>query len=438
MNFWPDISRNPKMSDHQRANCMLAMRSHIGILGGSPGVGKTFCLAQIARAIIDDHGLDSICIACPTGKASVRITESLLQNEIDLRSRTIHSILKIGTREASEFNKTNPLPFRFVLLDESSMIDTTLAALMMNACSASCHILWTGDVHQLPPVGHGAPLRDLIAAGVAYGELTKIERNSGGIVEACAAIRDGRQWGAGDNLHLVETRTDHLAKVEDIYRQAREQGLDPIRDVQIVTAVNEKSVLSRKLLNVALQRMLNSRPGIQGVEFREGDKVVNNTNGFFKSAMTGVGFGDMDISSGDMDTNDRDEIYVANGELGRVANVERTSMVVELESPVRRIQVYFGEGGCTWELGYALSVHKSQGSDWPWVVVMLDDYPGARMVCDRSWLYTSISRAKDKCWLVGQKSVADRMCRTSKTWHRKTFLRELILRESAAGLLLAC
>lgn len=124
------------------------------------------------------------------------------------------------------------------------------------------------------------------------------------------------------------------------------------------------------------------------------------------------------------------EVYVANGELGRILEIHESYVIAELESPYRIVKISFAEVN-NWELGYALSVHKSQGSDWPWVVVVLDDYPGARMVCDRSWLYTAISRAKSKCWMVGNRATADRMCRTSKIWHRKTFLRELILRGKA-------
>lgn len=433
-NFWPgrEAIDDMQLSDHQREIAAQTLTSSISILGGSPGTGKTWLVSELVQAMAKRVGLGNILVGAPTGKAAVRVTENLAAKKIDLRARTWHSLLMQLERQGERH-----FGHKVLIGDEASMLDTDLTAAIMRARARGTMLLLVGDVHQLPPVGHGAPLRDMIAAGVAYGELTEIVRNTGGIVEACAAIRDQHPWGPGDNLHLVDTGDDHLAKAAGIYQQARDAGLNPIWDVQVVTAVNEKSALSRKSLNVALQAMLNNQPGVSGIQFRVGDKVVNSQNGFFKSAMTGVGSGDSGINSGDMDTNDRDEIYVANGELAKVLHVERSGMTVELESPRRRVQVYFGEGGCTWELGYALSVHKSQGSDWPWVVVMLDDYPGARMVCDRSWLYTSISRAKDKCWLVGRKATAARMCRVSKIWHRKTFLRELILRERAGELLVA-
>jgi exodeoxyribonuclease V alpha subunit len=207
--------------------------------------------------------------------------------------------------------------------------------------------------------------------------------------------------------------------------------LDLINDMQVVCAVNEKSPLSRQALNKMLQAMLNHQPGeVSRAGFRAGDKVVCVKNGFYKS-IEGSSWVTVAMSE-QVDSNSRDEVYVANGELGKVAECDEKGMVIKLDSPARTIQVYFGaEGGCTFELGYALSVHKSQGSDWPWVIVILDEYPGAKMVCDRSWLYTAISRAKSKCWMVGKRQTANRMCKTSKIWHRKTFLKERILAEKS-------
>jgi len=246
-------------------------------------------------------------------------------------------------------------------------------------------------------------------------------------MDAMAAMRDKQPWSVCDNHHPVDVNVDIIGQtINQICHQAKNAGLDPIWDVQVVTAVNEKSPLSRVELNKQLQRILNKQPGEEGVAFRVGDKVVNTKNAFFKVAT------DKGPWLEEFQRNERDEVYVANGELAKVIDVDRKSMTLRLDAPYRVIQIYFGqEGGCTWELGYALSVHKSQGSDWPWVVVILDDYPGARMVCDLSWLYTAMSRAKLKCWLLGKKSTADRMCRVSKIWHRKTFLREQILRAKA-------
>lgn len=423
--LWPSTA-GLKLTEHQSEVTSKALGGPICILGGSPGTGKTWAVSELVIAVAKRVGLDNILIGTPTGKAGVRVTENLQAKDIDLQARTWHShLMQLESQEMPHFHH------KVLIGDESSMLDTDLMSRIFAKRARGQQLLLVGDVHQLPPVGHGAPLRDLIAAGVPYGELKEIMRNSGGIVEACAAIRDCQPWGAGDNLHLVETRTGHLAEMQKVFQSAQAAGLDPIKDVQIVTAVNEKSALGRKELNKALQQMLNRRPGGVGQTFRVGDKVVNTKNGFFKELAGGTRFG-----GGVVNGSEKDEVYVANGELGEVTAVEPKSITVKLTAPDRTVQAFFGqEGGCTFELGYALSVHKSQGSDWPWVVVILDDYAGARMVCDRSWLYTAISRAKQHCFLIGQRAIANRMCRQSKIWHRKTFLKESILEGRARGVL---
>lgn len=419
---WPSLAAL-SISPHQASIASQALRGAVCVLGGSPGTGKTWLVSELVKALSQTVGLDNILVGAPTGKAAVRVTENLSAKDIPLRARTWHSLLM-----ALEVKKESHFKAKVLIGDESSMLDSDLMAAIMRARATGTMLLLVGDVNQLPPVGHGAPLRDLIAAGVPYGELTEIVRNSGGIVEACAAIRDCKPWTPGDNLHLVDcTPQATPERIFQIVHQAKNDGLDPIWDVQVVCAVNEKSPLSRVELNKALQQMLNNQPGVEGVQFRVGDKLVNTKNGWFKPIRS---------DDADVDVNDRGEVYVANGELAKAVAVDKRSVVLSLEAPARKIEIFFGqEGGCTFELGYALSVHKSQGSDWPWVIPILDEYPGARMVCDRSWLYTAISRAKSKCWLLGKRATADRMCKTSKIWHRKTFLKELILRGKAQGAL---
>lgn len=424
--LWPSLL-SLNLSSHQKEVGGQSLTGPICILGGSPGTGKTWMVSEIVLAVEQTVGLDNVLVGSPTGKAAVRVTENLQAKSIDLRARTWHSlIMQLDSQKESYFRQ------KILIGDESSMLDTDLFAAIMRRIARGSLFLIVGDVNQLPPVGHGAPMRDLIAAGLPYGELTEIVRNSGGIVETCAAIRDQRGWEPADNLLLVDDGSvDKAEAIKSIYRSAREEGLDLINDVQVVCAVNEKSPLSRQALNKQLQAILNSQPGeVSRAGFRAGDKVVCTKNGFYKEAVVASPFHSSSLD--DTAKNDRDEVYVANGELGRVVSCDDRGMTVQLEAPARTIQVYFSqEGGSTFELGYALSVHKSQGSDWPWVIVMLDEYPGARMVCDRSWLYTAISRAKLKCWLVGKRQTAMRMCKTSKIWHRKTFLKERILMEKS-------
>ena len=443
--LWPNSADIEGIDDHQRFEVSKSFGGRIGILGGSPGTGKTHLVAKLIahlleRGLVADH---DIGIGAPTGKAAVRLTEMLQANNIPLRARTWHSLLRIGANSQTggwsfAHNENCPFPYRLLIGDESSMLDLSLMLAVLKARGIGCHMLIVGDVNQLPPVGSGAPLRDMIAAGLPYGELKEIKRNSGGIVEACAAIRDEKPWNQycepGSNLQ-VTGHSSQEEKVEVILGRVFEseaEGFDPVWDCQVLVAVNESSPLSRKALNTRLQEELNPGQKFEGTVFRPKDKIVCLKNGFYKSMEQVV---DEDVRK-----NDRDEVYVANGELAEVVRIDGVEVIAELESPARVVSIPIrksngtnqpeaGGGISNWDLGYALSVHKSQGSEWPVVVVALDSYPGAKMICSREWIYTSISRGKKHVHLVGPFELANRFCRVAKITQRKTFLKERIQSE---------
>lgn len=434
--LWPDPQEVKGIDGHQREKLTDALISRVAILGGSPGTGKTFATAMLVKHLLDTGtvGPHDIAIGCPTGKAAVRITEAMQAAVVPLKARTWHSLLGVGKsdEDGGEWgflhNQANPWQYRIIIGDESSMLDASLMASIFAARPRGCHVLLVGDINQLPPVGHGAPLRDLIASqAVGYGELTEIKRNSGGIVEACASIRDGKPWGEGSNLIIKSVSPeDQIGCLVEGLHGANESGVDPVWDCQVLVAVNARSKLSRKEINQHLQDVLNDSPEVKGTPFRLNDKIVCLQNGRYTA---------LEADEEARDEDDGNEVYVANGELAKVIEIEDKSMIAELWNPSRTVRIPRGKpkddgessgAGCAWDLAYALSVHKSQGSEWPVVFVMLDEYPGARMVCDRSWIYTAISRAKSKCLLIGKKAAADAMCRREKIGKRKTFLRERI------------
>lgn len=442
--LWP-TGPIANISVHQQTELTKSLQSPIGILGGSPGTGKTWTVASLVQSLIKTIGQDAIAIGAPTGKAAVRVSENLSSRGLQMRARTWHSLLMDP--------KKNIEGKKILIGDESSMNDTDLMASIMRSRPVGCHLLLVGDVNQLAPVGHGAPLRDLIKAGVSYGELREIQRNSGGIVEACAAIRDDHKWDASDNLIIDECRStdDQIKRCLYWLDQAPLAGFNPTWDCQLIVAVNEKSDLSRKSLNPLLQSHLNKQPGVDRIPFRVDDKIVNTQNGFVKL----INYRDSEAES--VITNERGEVYVANGEQARVVEISRDRFTAELQSPYRVVEVFFRKQsevteahgnsdesnenpnaaektttGCNWDLAYAISLHKAQGSDWPWTIIMIDDYPGAKKICDRSWIYTAISRAKSKCILIGTRKTAFAMSRFSNIHQRKTFLREQILFQSSA------
>ena len=423
---WPAVDGGD-LTPHQREEISKALTGSIAMLVGSPGCGKTYSAARIIQAIINTCGKDSIAVAAPTGKAAVRMTESLNDAGIKITARTIHSLLKVesagdnGGGWRFVHGQDKPLPFKFLVIDESSMVDVDLMASLLRACERGTHVLFVGDTNQLPPVGHGAPLRDFIRSGLPCGELTEILRNDGGIVQACADMRDGKEFSCGGNLEHINASGElaFSAIHQLIDYVSSELGMDAIWDFQIVVPINEKSPVSRKKFNEFLQRELNSKNATKGSPFWPEDKVVNTSNSRLPEL--------------DLETERRtgEEVYVANGELGKVVKAEKSHFVVRLWAPDRLVLVPRGQegNGCAWDLGYALSCHRCQGSEWPLVAVVLDESPAAKRVCDRSWLYTAISRAKKHCWLVGKLPVAHSMCRRQQLHRRRTLLVERINQE---------
>ncbi len=428
-NAWPEPDSIESISDHQREQVANSMVGRIGILTGSPGTGKTYCVAQIIKAILRTGiiGIEDIGLGAPTGKAAVRLTETLSSAGIAKRARTWHSHLW-----AVDENGT--LPYKILFGDECSMKDLPMMAKVLGARAPGCHVLLVGDPNQLAPVGPGAPFRDLIQAGVASGHLTEVQRNAGEIVEACARIRDGKAWEdlinrKGGNLHWHECSTPDES-LDDLENALA--GL-PLWDAQVLVALNDKGPLCRQIVNTRLQQHYNADgQTVPGSRFRIGDKVVCLKNSWFESLNQ---FGDEES-----EPNARGEIYVANGELGEVIDQHTKGFVVRIESPRRSVIVPSKKEtldenndakesgtGSNWDLGYGLSVHKSQGSEFKHVFILVDDWPGARQVCDASWVITAKSRGRLHTHYFGRYATIERFCRVQRLDQRKTFLRERII-----------
>lgn len=434
-------------------------RGNVGLLLGSPGTGKTFVAAHFVSAQAERIGYTKICAVAQTGKASVRLTDSFQANGVPLRAKTIHSTLKVSSSDrndgwAFEHGRHNPLPYSLIVVDESSMIDTSLMASLFAARPRGCRMLLLGDTNQLPPVGHGRPLYDMIAAGVPFGELTEIHRNAGGIVQACKDMKEGRRFECGGNLHHLDERTPEgirrrtLALLAELERG----GLDPAWDCQVVVAVNRKSPLSRRDINQELQRQLNTAEPVPHSPFRLGDKVVCLRNGYYPPANVD-GYQEQlpdDSESCETTTNERGEIYVANGNIGRVVVAEPRYMEVQLSAPTRFVRIPRGQqeesengdgeggegndsdsgqkgiGGCSWDLAYALSCHKMQGDEIPVIIPMVDEFTGARRLYSKEYWITAISRGKSDCYLVGDIETVHATSRHEAIKKRRTFLKELI------------
>jgi exodeoxyribonuclease V alpha subunit len=446
---WPTPLDDPdafaRLSDHQRKRLMQALTSPVAVLAGSPGTGKTYTAATVIQALVKRFRRDRVAVAAPTGKAAVRIGEKLNEAGITLETTTIHRLLGVTgqTRDGWRFahHEDRPLPHRFVVLDECSMIDTALASAILRACGPDTNLLLVGDQHQLPPVGHGAFLRDVIAAGVPTATLTEIRRNAGAIVHTCADIKDGKlpdlaggldAWPEVNLVHLSLGRTppgeDRTQRIKDkldaVYDWLKAQGRwDLVNDVQVITARNA----TRQLLNRHLQERLNPDGQKGSPVFRVADKVICLKNGLLRAANSHV------------------EHYTANGEIGRVEGFGDKTMIVRLSAPERLVTVYLrnakwegdepppgaeedgtatgSAGSGPWDLAYACTCHKYQGSEAPVVVVLVE---GAGKLGSREWIYTALSRARELCIVVGERQELARYVRNVTLPDRKTFLAEML------------
>lgn len=278
---------------------------------------------------------------------------------------------------------------------------------------------------------------------IGFGELTEIRRNAGMIVTACRDIKAGKPFSSADkidlesgaNLKLLQAR-DEAHSLEILERVLKSMTkFDPVWETQILTALNKKSPLSREPLNVFLRGLLNPSDGQSNAAFRPNDKVICLRNchvqPLVKRERTCADEPEWD--------NAGDEQFLANGEIGRVLQIDPRFAIVAFREdqpdellttriwlPKAKREDDDQEAGTAdkFDLAYAISGHKSQGSESPCIIVMID--PAAGMVATREWFYTAISRASKLCLIIGRQDVLWRQIGRQATEKRKTFLVDLL------------
>jgi len=426
---WPVVGG--RLSDHQARELRTATRSAIGVLIGGGGTGKTFTVAELVKAIGNPGDIMALA---PTGKAAVRMTEALASQGVDgLRGITIHSaLLRFG----------GDLDCGTLIVDESSMIDQDLMHALLKARRPGTRTLFVGDPYQLSPVGAGAPFRDMVDVLPSVGQLTEIRRNAGTIALAGQSIRSGLPFSCDNEIRLPEQNlilapdSGQKAILESIATALRAMpGIDPVYDVQVIAVVNRNSPTSVSELNQFLQQHFNGEAeSVRGTPFRVGDKVMQTSNSWMISDATRE-------SDPEAVRNKAGHYYVANGEIGQVVEVDWRGMVVRVLSPNRYVRVYAkrveegseeGQTGSDFQHAYAITTHKSQGSQWPVVIAVIDDSSAASRLMDRSLIYTMITRAAKLCIIVGNIGKAHYACRKATIDNRKTFLKELYRAENSA------
>jgi len=392
--------------------------SRISILTGAPGTGKTFTLKAVLNWADENHIRTSL--AAPTGKSAKQITVAT-----NREATTIHRMLEPRMGNNGNFvfgrNEKNKLDADLIILDECSMITNDLMASVMRAIDTSkTRLLLVGDHYQLPSVGAGAILRDLIASGrIPCTELTEIQRNSGDIVKACHKIKDGNYYQpskklgpeSGLNLRHIECRS--IERIQEIIRQLVcgrmvERGFNPIWEVQVLSPTNTRTGLSCEALNSILQAELNSNPKLEKTIFRVDDKVIQTKNEKIK---TPIG----------------DEEFIVNGDMGSILDIslKRKQIIVKFENPDRTVVIPLRGKNNNLLLAYCITVHRFQGSEAP--VVIIPVHSGFNFFINRPWIYTAISRAQSICITVGEFSAIEKAIDTEMVLHRKTFLKEKLL-----------
>ena len=415
--------------DELQKNAVLECVKHgIMILSGGPGTGKTTTINTIIR-YFDEEGMD-ILLAAPTGRAAKRMTEAT-----GYEARTIHRMLEInggmedGSRARFERNGENPLEADVVIIDEMSMVDIYLFQSLLEAVSVGTRLILVGDVDQLPSVGPGQVLRDLIESKCfPTVMLKKIYRQAGesDIVMNAHRINMGQKIALNNKSkdffflprndvqviykHMIQLITEKLPR----YVEAQPY------DIQVLTPMRKGS-LGVETLNEILQRYLNpadpsKQEHMTGERiFREGDKVMQIKNNYQLEWEIVSQYGiRIDSGSG-----------VFNGDIGTIRRIREESSTVQVEYDEHRLVEYTFSQLDEIELAYAITIHKSQGSEYP--AVLLPLLSGPKMLMNRNLLYTAVTRARKCVTILGSQEVVDGMIENENQYHRYTGLGRRIL-----------
>ena len=390
-----------------------ALASKVLVITGGPGVGKTTIVNAILR-ILAAKGV-SMLLCAPTGRAAKRMTEAT-----GFEAKTIHRLLEVDPRSGGfKRNEENPLDCRLLVVDETSMVDVMLMQALLKAVPTDAALLIVGDIDQLPSVGPGQVLADVIASGaVPVVRLTEVFRQAAHsrIITCAHQINRGiipdlsKPDGESDFFFVpadgAETAVSRIVELVKT-RIPQRFGLDPIRDIQVLSPMSRGGVGARSL-NIELQAALNPA-GERKVErfgwtFAVGDKVMQIENDYDK------------------------EVY--NGDIGYIEDLDPDAGELTVSVDGRSVTYGFGELD-TLVLAYAATIHKSQGSEYPAVVipVLTQHYT----MLQRNLLYTGVTRGRRLVVLVGQRKAVAIAVRNVSGRRRWSKLREWLSAAAVTG-----
>ncbi|MET9293984.1 ATP-dependent RecD-like DNA helicase [Streptomyces sp. NPDC003077] len=402
---WLERRTGAQLAPEQEEAVKLALTEKVAVLTGGPGCGKSFTVRSVVELARAKKA--KVVLAAPTGRAAKRLSELT-----GAEASTVHRLLELKPGGDAAYDKDRPLDADLVVVDEASMLDLLLANKLVKAVPPGAHLLLVGDVDQLPSVGAGEVLRDLLAPGgpVPAVRLTRIFRQAqqSGVVTNAHRINSGMPpitTGLSDFFLFVEEDTEEAGRLAvDVAarRIPAKFGLDPRRDVQVLAPMH-RGPAGAGTLNGLLQQVITpARPDLPerrfgGRTFRVGDKVTqirNNyekgRNGVFNGTVGVVTDMDLDEQRLTVHTDEDEEVPYDFDELDELAHA------------------------------YAVTIHRSQGSEYPAVVIPVTT--GAWMMLQRNLLYTAVTRAKKLVVLVGSRKALGQAVRTVSAGRRWTAL----------------
>ena len=399
---WVEEKTGLTLSDSQKEAVRLALTSKMVVITGGPGVGKTTLVNSILLIVRAKQVNVTLC--APTGRAAKRLSEST-----GLEAKTIHRLLEFDPKSFGfKRSKDNPLETDLVVIDESSMVDVTLMNKLLSAIPNNAALMIVGDVDQLPSVGPGSVLSDIIDSGaVPTVRLTEIFRQAATskIIVNAHRINKGEMPLKGEGTELTDfyfipanTPEEIHAKLLQVVteRIPKRFGLHPVRDIQVLTPMNRGGLGSHSL-NAELQKALNpnGKPKVTrfGTTFSPGDKVIQTVNNYDKE--------------------------VFNGDIGQIEAIHTEEGTLTVEYDGRTVEYEFGELDEV-SLAYATSIHKSQGSEYPAVVIPLamQHYT----LLERNLIYTAVTRGKKLVTIIGQPKALAMAVKNRKSNKRLTKL----------------
>jgi len=406
--------RNMHLTDRQREAVQMAYGKKVSILTGGPGTGKSTSIRALLMVLRNRR--INFALAAPTGRAAKRLSEAAgVQGEG--QAKTLHRLLEYAPHDNSyQRNEDNPLPYQFVIVDEFSMVDILLFYHLLKALPRESHLLLVGDADQLPSVGPGNVLRDLLRSealpSVRLTELFRQAQQSRIIVNAhrinAGQLPSTKVEANGDFFFMHEEdplRAQHLILDLVQRRLPARYHFNPLTDIQVLAPMY-KGPVGVTTLNERLQAHLNPSP-IAQVEWgdailRVGDKVMQTRNNYDKG--------------------------VFNGDVGWIRSINKDSATLKVEFVEEAGPLFVSYEFHELDelvLAYAVTVHKSQGSEYPVVIIPL--VTQHRMLLQRNLLYTAITRAKRFCVLVGQPHALEIAVRNDRVAWRNTGLAEHLL-----------